>query len=235
MFNICVCDDDQIILQQVEKFLSESTYHGQIKYEIFTSAERFMKCQANDPIEYNLYLLDIEMGAMNGLELAAAIRRKDRYALIAFMTSYSDQYVYDVFDVGVFDFIRKPITQQAVDKLLKRAVESLDVYGEDFIYQNQKVHFSIPLRDIMYIEKDGRKAMLHTRVKTYVCNMNINDIWEQLDEERFVSVYSAVIVNIAYIEEIKGTQIRLINDEVINSGRNYIKKVKDKHLKWKMG
>ena len=52
---------------------------------------------------YDIYILDIEMQGMNGLELAKTIRTNEPNALIIFLTSYSE-YVFDVFEVITFDF-----------------------------------------------------------------------------------------------------------------------------------
>lgn len=66
-----------------------------------------LKYIANDDNQYQLYIFDIEMSGMNGLELAAEIRKRDKKALFVFITSFS-HYMKDVFDVVTFDFISKP-------------------------------------------------------------------------------------------------------------------------------
>lgn len=50
----------------------------------------------NNELTYDIYILDIEMQGMNGLELAKTIRTNEPNALIIFLTSYSE-YVFDVF------------------------------------------------------------------------------------------------------------------------------------------
>ena len=58
---------------------------------------------------YDVFILDIEMQGMNGLELAQKIREKDSNCLIIFLTNYS-QYVFSVFEVITFDFLPKQLS-----------------------------------------------------------------------------------------------------------------------------
>lgn len=53
--------------------------------EVFSSAEELL--EKGNPF-YDLYLLDIQLGQMTGMELAEKIREKDDHAVILFATNY---------------------------------------------------------------------------------------------------------------------------------------------------
>lgn len=101
------------------------------------------------------------MQGMNGLELAKTIRTNEPNALIIFLTSYSE-YVFDVFEVITFDFLLKPITFKRFQKVLQKASTYLNMNKKLFSFSYCKKNFSIPCSEIMYIDKSGRKAFLHT-------------------------------------------------------------------------
>jgi DNA-binding LytR/AlgR family response regulator len=65
-------------------------------------------------IDCDLYILDIEMPGMNGLEVARILRGKP----VIFITAYK-QYAVDAFDLDAVDYIHKPVQPER----LKRAVE----------------------------------------------------------------------------------------------------------------
>lgn len=107
MLRLAICDDDIRIIEQIETYI-EKIKNKQIEYDVFTNAEELLRYQSQNK-EYDVYMLDIEMGKMSGLNLARRLREKYANALIVFLTSYS-KYVYDVFEVITFDFILKPIS-----------------------------------------------------------------------------------------------------------------------------
>ena len=57
---------------------------------------------------YALYILDVEMKKLSGLELAEHIRTEDRNAVIIFMTNHSEM-MQKAFDVQAFQYLVKPI------------------------------------------------------------------------------------------------------------------------------
>lgn len=97
MLHIALCDDNPASIEILEKYfdiLNDST----IDYDVYFSAEELYRYKLNNELTYDIYILDIEMQGMNGLELAKTIRTNEPNALIIFLTSYSE-YVFDVFEV----------------------------------------------------------------------------------------------------------------------------------------
>ena len=74
---------------------------------MYFTAKELLKHVIDDGEMYHLYIFDIEMPEMNGLQLAKEIRKIDAKALFVFLTGYT-QYVMDVFEVITFDYISKP-------------------------------------------------------------------------------------------------------------------------------
>lgn len=118
MLHIALCDDNPASIEILEKYfdiLNDST----IDYDVYFSAEELYRYKLNNELTYDIYILDIEMQGMNGLELAKTIRTNEPNALIIFLTSYSE-YVFDVFEVITFDFLLKPITFKRFQKVLQK-------------------------------------------------------------------------------------------------------------------
>lgn len=81
MINLAICDDDPYIIEQLENFinaLSDITFN----YEVFFSAEELYRYKQQQKVEFDLYILDIEIKAESGLELAKKLRQDSPYALI---------------------------------------------------------------------------------------------------------------------------------------------------------
>ena len=175
MLRLAICDDDIRIIEQIETYI-EKIKNKQIEYDVFTNAEELLRYQSQNK-EYDVYMLDIEMGKMSGLNLARRLREKYANALIVFLTSYS-KYVYDVFEVITFDFILKPISFEKFMRLIMKVEAYLKVTYKNFIFSYRKNNYCIPCIKINYIEKIGRKAFIYdTNGNIYQCNMTLKEIW----------------------------------------------------------
>ncbi|WP_133969627.1 LytR/AlgR family response regulator transcription factor [Eubacterium limosum] len=219
MINISICDDENNVLDNIETLLLNSKFAGDFRYDLFNSIERMVNHQEIENISYDIFFLDIELNGQNGLEFAKKLRRLNRTSLIIFITNYSN-FVFEVFEVFAFDFIQKPINPQRFNLVFDRAMTFLLQNETNFIFSNKNKTISVPFKKILYIEKSGRKAIIHTLSINYECYLTIKEIWKQLSSNLFVSIYSSVIVNLTHIEEISDSII-LDNSEILYIGRSY--------------
>ena len=84
-----VCEDEEALQLFLEKQVCECMKEAGINgsCEVFSSAEELL--EKGNPF-YDLYLLDIQLGQMTGMELAEKIREKDDHAVILFATNYKE-------------------------------------------------------------------------------------------------------------------------------------------------
>lgn len=229
MLHIAICDDSRETIEQIEQYV-EKIHEKEFSYDVFFSAEELYGYATNQKKEYDVFLLDIEMGGISGVDVAKLLRREFPHALFVFLTSHA-KYVYDVFEVITFDFIVKPLTYERFQTVIKKMVDHLGVRKTCFRFSYKHNDYSIPFQSILYIEKNGRTAYIHTdSAKVYQCNLTIEAIWKQLDQRMFASIRNSCIVNLACITEIAKEEIRLKSGETIFAGRQYKTEIKRSHM-----
>ena len=180
---------------------------------------------------YHLYIFDIEMPEMNGLQLAKEIRKIDAKALFVFLTGYT-QYVMDVFEVITFDYISKPITVEKLESVLLKAMQYLHMIKRDFVFQFRKNQFRISCDDIVYFEKKGRQAVIHTISENFKANMTTEEIWKQLDDKVFAHIHVSYIINLGHIRAIDGDEVVMDNEERLLIARSHKQNLKEKHMEF---
>ena len=230
MLEIAICDDDAIILKTLGKYFGKLN-DATIKYDIYNSADTLYRYVEEQGTVYDVFILDIEMQGMNGLELAQKIREKDSNCLIIFLTNYS-QYVFSVFEVITFDFLRKPLEYSEFENLIKKIKRYFNITKGVFVFSYRKNSFSIPFEEIYYIEKSGRRAYLYSKDKEYIFNMTLNEIWKQLDSGAFVAIYPSCIVNLFYVREIVRDELILKTGDKLFVSKKYCQEVKKMHLRF---
>lgn len=228
MLKIAVCDDDRQDMERLESAFDEIKLSG-ISYDVYFSAQELLKYQQRHNETYNLYILDIEMPTTSGLELAKQIRQKDSRALFVFLTSYTE-YAMDVFELITFDYIAKPIDSRRLNAVLEKAMNYLNMMRRDFVFQFRKNHFRIGCDDILYIEKNGRQAFIHTVPKTYKANMNMGEIWNQLDKRCFAHIHVSFIVNLQHVKAIERDEVVLDDGVRLLIARTQKQTFKEKHM-----
>lgn len=84
-------------------------------------------------IKPEIIFLDIEMGQVNGLELAEIVMGKLENVEIIFVTAYS-QYAVDAFEINAIDYLLKPVQEKRLEKAIKRLKErnrAKEIYNEN--------------------------------------------------------------------------------------------------------
>lgn len=123
--NIAICDDsaaDREWIASLTQVWAEQT-DAAVRLAEFTSAENFLfRAQDEDP--FDILLLDIEMGAMDGVTLAKKIRQNNDTIQIVFITGYSD-YIAEGYEVSALHYLMKPVKPEKLFSVLNRAVEKL--------------------------------------------------------------------------------------------------------------
>lgn len=230
---IAVCDDNPKELERIKGcFCRIQGYDLVCSY--FDSTSTVMEILKTENSPYDLYILDIEMPGMNGLKLAKSIREKDSKALFVFLTSYT-RYMKDVFDVVTFDFIEKPISDEKLLQILERAATYLNITSQHFSFGYRASRYSLKYDRILYIEKKGRQALIHTFEDVYKTNMTLEEIWKQLNPKSFVHIHSSYIINLYNLDR-KDNEIAIMrNGEKLHITKGYRRELAMRHYEFVQG
>ena len=228
---IAVCDDNPKELERIKGcFCRIQGYDLVCSY--FDSTSTVMEILKTENSPYDLYILDIEMPGMNGL--AKSIREKDSRALFVFLTSYT-RYMKDVFDVVTFDFIEKPISDEKLLQILERAATYLNITSQHFSFGYRASRYSLKYDRILYIEKKGRQALIHTFEDVYKTNMTLEEIWKQLNPKSFVHIHSSYIINLYNLDR-KDNEIAIMrNGEKLHITKGYRRELAMRHYEFVQG
>lgn len=225
--------DDEITQQELlEKYLREWADPQKILLEIsrFKSAESFWFAWGEDK-EYDLMLLDIEMGRMNGLELAKRIRKEDEQVPIMFITGY-DEYMQYGYDVSALHYLLKPINKAKFFMILDKLGEK-KASPEKVLLSMAAGPVSILPDKIMYAEANGHGCVVHTTSEVITVKDSIGTFEKAVETRNsFVKSHRAYIVNLQYVSMVLKTDVVLDNDERIPVARNRLKFLQEAFVKF---
>jgi DNA-binding LytR/AlgR family response regulator len=189
---------------------------------------------------FDLLFLDIDLGDMTGTSLAVVARRLQPDTPIVFATAYQDHAI-KAFELGVCDYILKPFDPKRIEKTLQRLHElpkeqlttkeaiPLAHYEKLSVNCDKKIVL-VPLKEILYIETDGRGCLVHTLTHTYTDANNIGTLEKKLEAYAFFRIHKSYLINLEHIKEIfpwqkNGFALTMEGKEknILPIGRNQLK------------
>lgn len=223
MLKIIICEDNQACLEKAISATHKALGNYDIDYKIckYLSFCKEFEEDINDKINKKIYVLDIELPEISGLQIAEKIRRDDWDSIIIFVTSHPECRN-DIFysRLLAFDYISK---YTSYDKRLQQSIEEASkIVGKKrvFIYKYNRIIYRLEYDEILYFERiNGKnKWLLHVEGgNIYEIGGSISDILENLDDSFSLSHKSCIINlnKIKYVNYDKNT-VTLINGEEID-------------------
>lgn len=206
-YKIGICDDSEAdrayVLGMVQRW-AEKADHS-IQTECFSSAESFL-FHYEEETNYDILLLDIEMGDMDGVTMAKQLRKSNDAVQIVFITGYSD-YIAEGYEVAALHYLMKPVKEEKLFSVLNRAVEKLAKNEKVLTFEVGGAVVRVPIYQIRYAEVMGNYVTIHAQERVTV-KMTLGDLEKQLDE-RFHRVGRSAIVNLTNISRVTKTEIKL--------------------------
>lgn len=212
-YRIAICDDSGADRAYTAEFVERwaKSRGNELQITQFPSAESFL-FHYEEKNDYDILLLDIEMGAMDGVTLAKKIRRENETVQIVFITGYSD-YIAEGYEVAALHYLVKPVKEEKLHAVLDRAAEKLSRNEKILYFEVGGEMVRMPIYQIRYADVQGNYVTVHGQIDVTV-KMTLGDLEKQLDE-RFYRAGRSVIVNITQVSRVTKTEIRLTDGTTI--------------------
>lgn len=233
MIKTVIVDDEPLAREGLELHIQEvSDLELQDQFGHPTDAIAYLEKNDTD-----LLFLDVEMPDMSGIDLLKSLQSPPMTVLT---TAYTD-YALEGFDLGVIDYLVKPIRLErfisAVNKareylrLRELSVQTEQLPDQDHIFLKADRKFvKVFLDDILYIQGMKDYVMVYTAESRVITAMNMKTINSQLDSSRFVRVSKSYIINVSKIVEVKNNSV-MIQDVEIPIGKKYKEHFLDNFIK----
>ncbi|MBQ9024724.1 MAG: response regulator [Bacilli bacterium] len=129
MINFIVCEDNKIILQKNIDIINKTMFKNNINYRIykFTNNEKQLQNLIKEDIGIKIYILDIELENISGIDIARNIRKTDNKSIIIISTTYVEYLPFALKNkLMLFDFVSKfEDYENNLSKVINNAIKQL--------------------------------------------------------------------------------------------------------------
>jgi CheY-like chemotaxis protein len=129
---ILVIDDQKLVLIPLANKLEE------MGYDVTKTTNGLKGIELYDTIKPNLVIVDINMPTISGLEIVKYIRnsKKSKTPIIILSGSTDDEVLFRSFELGVNDYMRKPLSLNEVGLRIKKIIGSSPLHASKTKYSN---------------------------------------------------------------------------------------------------
>jgi DNA-binding LytR/AlgR family response regulator len=192
--------------------------------------------------EVDAVFLDIRMPGLDGMELARILRRFARPPAIVFVTAYDDGAV-DAFDLGVTDYVRKPVRAERLGESLRRVAGLLSAPAPTATPTPDEPAIPVelagttrmlPRSSVRWVEAQGDYARLHTADASHLVRVSLATLAERWADAGFVRIHRSYLVQLRLIAELRLTgsgYVVAVDGVELPVSRRHTRELKDRLIR----
>lgn len=221
----CVIIDDEPLAREVLAGYMDQLDHVKLvgSFSNAFDAQGFLTDNTVDAL-----FLDIEMPEMSGIDLLKSLPNPP---ITVFTTAFRD-YAFEGYELGVIDFLLKPVSRARFLVSLEKIKDFLSLKADDagiemssdepeFIFVKSGVQkIRLLFDDVTHIQGLKDYAIIHTVTDKIVTKGSVKSMQELFPESQFIRVHKSFMVSRDKIRRIEKNRI-IIGDHQIPIGRNY--------------
>lgn len=207
---IAVCDDDREDLKKIVKETAhilgaEGVGHRVFTFSDSTSLLEQIRCGES----YDLLLLDVIMGEMNGVELAAALRKQQDQTAVIFISSNREMAMLG-YEVSALRYLAKPLDREKLREALLCYIQGMQGRKE-LLLPTEDGQYRVALADIQYLEAFDRGTRFILREGSLDSKLKFSQAQALLPDSTFLLCHRAYIVNLYCVKRIHTNEFELLS------------------------
>ncbi len=240
MLRIAICDDFDVELKRISALTREFIDGCGFSADIQEFTHPDVLLTACESETFHIFLLDIVMPMLSGLELGRSIRRISTDAQIIFVTSERD-FALDAYSVNPLHYLLKPVDKSALFTALELAVKKVD-YGEEIAVtvKTQGGLRTFSTDNIAFCEY-VRHSVIYTlvggeRVESVTLGGSFSEhIAPLLSDRRFVQPHVSFVVNMSRVERLDKEGFTLQGGAFVPVSGRMLPAVRSAYMSYRLG
>jgi len=239
MVRIAVCDDIEDELQNLVSLIDQYIAANILDSEVTKFSHPDELLTAMEAERFHLYILDIVMPMVNGLELGKEVRRLDREAQIIYATT-EPQFALQAYAASPINYLIKPIDKKQLFDTLTLAISKADLAEEQtFTVKTADSLRVIKLSDIVCCEYRSHSVTFILSNGKEVTSRAFRENFSEycapiLKDRRFLQCHTSFVVNMRRVERFSKDSFALYGGKTAPIAAKQYPTVRDAYMDYLM-
>lgn len=208
---VAICDDNAQDLACLSDALK--VYDFSIEIACFSTALDLYNSAQSEI--YDAVLLDIEMEAPNGYEIALRLARQEAHPIILFVSNSAD---YAVRGYGLaLRYILKPLKPDALAEAMDAVKQ--EIRGSRLSVTLEGATHILNVPSVHYVEVLSHNITLHTTDGDYSFRASLRELTAQLPRRFFCAPHQSYVVNMLHVKTVSAQEVRMLDGTSIPISR----------------
>lgn len=232
--SIAICDDESNALTEIESITKELLAAEKISCGIskFRDAASLLSA-VEGGAAFDILLLDVMMEHLDGMELAAALRKQGNDAAIIFISSNRDMALLG-YEVSAVRYLAKPIQREKLQEALLYCCNK-QLMQKEILLPTPEGQRRILVSDVIYIEPWERGTRLILPSEECKSNVKISALEQMLPKDKFVFCHRTLLVHLAFVQSIRYCELTLKTGQTLPVSKYRQAEIKESFLRYLRG
>lgn len=228
---IAICDDNAESLRQICGLLDIYGQDHPLTYTAFDSPADLLETLQEDC--FDLFVLDVMMPKINGLDAAREIRQSDTQVPILFLTS-SPEFALESYQVRAAGYLLKPVSADRLFPLLQEFSLREEQLGDGLTIKTKAVMRRIPFGQIEYVEVQNRTVLLYLSDNSVQkISASLSGLEDQLlARPEFVKTHRAFLANMQWMRSLTSSGFVTASGHTIPVARNAYPQIREAYMNY---
>lgn len=206
---VIIVEDDPLAAGQFKDYLARYGEETGMELEVthYADGETFLRNYRRE--KPSIVFFDIELPTIDGMEAARQLRERDSAVVIIFVTKMV-QYAIKGYEVNALNFLVKPVPYAEFRLKMHRAVNVARANeAKDLFVPADSGFFRVPSDSIVFVEVEGHRLKYQLVDGVVEARGSLSDVQKKLAGRGFLRCNSCYIVNVKYIDFVKGYDLHI--------------------------
>ena len=229
---IAICEDDttqqNILTAALDSYRTPAGEH--VQYDVYRNGLDLLASINTHP--YDVLLLDILMPGFNGIETAREIRESNEKIPIIFLTT-SQEFAVESYRVHAFDYLMKPVEQDALFETLDRAFTMAEsTLEKSILVQTAKAVYALSLSQVEFVEINNRTLSFHLIDGTVKSISGRLSDYEDalLKHPEFLKIHRSYIINMDLMKALNQKSFITLTGNEVPISRNLLPAIQKRYI-----
>ena len=206
---IAIVEDNQSEMERLSAHFARYQQEYQQNFEIvwFDNGLKFLESFNHN---FDVIYLDVQMPLMDGMTLAARIRKIDKTIPLIFVTKYV-QYAIDGYKVDASDFLLKPVNYFNFCEHFKRIEDRFKRQEDAIAITTSEGIVKVLLDELYYVESNAHTIFYHVLSdgdeKVLETSDTMKNVEQKLSGYNFYRCNNSFIVNLKHVAGVSGNDV----------------------------